>query len=127
MTITAKIAIGIVLLAVLAGAGSAQQNNAATHQHSPSSTSNACYQRLADSMQHMHEAMAAVKPASPTSTDSDFVRLMLPHHEAAVEMAKVELECGNDPQMKRLAQEIITDQQSEIQLMQLWLRRHTGK
>jgi uncharacterized protein (DUF305 family) len=35
-------------------------------------------------------------------------------------MAKVELLDGNDPQMRRLAQEIITDQESEIQLMRLW-------
>jgi uncharacterized protein (DUF305 family) len=49
--------------------------------------------------------------------------LMLPHHEAAVDMAKTELLFGNDPQMRRLAQEIITDQESEIQLMQLWLDR----
>jgi uncharacterized protein (DUF305 family) len=48
---------------------------------------------------------------------------MLPHHEAAVEMAKAELLHGNDAQMLRLAQEIITDQESEIQLMQLWLGR----
>jgi uncharacterized protein (DUF305 family) len=38
-------------------------------------------------------------------------------------MARTELLYGNDPQMRRLAQEIITDQESEIQLMQLWLSR----
>lgn len=54
----------------------------------------------------------------------DFVRLMLPHHLAAIEMAKAQLLYGKDAQMRRLAQEIITDQQSEIQLMQLWLKQH---
>jgi uncharacterized protein (DUF305 family) len=39
-------------------------------------------------------------------------------------MAKVELIHGQDPQMRRLAQEIIADQESEIELMQLWLRRN---
>jgi uncharacterized protein (DUF305 family) len=39
-------------------------------------------------------------------------------------MAKTQLLYGNDPQMRRLAQEILIDQQSEIQLMQLWLQRH---
>ena len=39
-------------------------------------------------------------------------------------MAKALLLYGKDPQMRRLAQEIITDQESEIQLMQLWLKRH---
>lgn len=74
---------------------------------------------LMKSMQTMHAAMAAAQPSG--NDDVDFVRLMLPHHQAAVDMAKTELLHGTDPQMRRLAQEIITDQQSEIQLMQLWL------
>ena len=73
-------------------------------------------------MEKMHAAMAAVEPS--VSSDVNFVRLMLPHHEAAIEMAKTQLLYGKDPQMRRLAQEIITDQQSEIQLMQLWLKQH---
>jgi uncharacterized protein (DUF305 family) len=39
-------------------------------------------------------------------------------------MAKTELLYGKNPQMRRLAQEIVTDQQSEIELMQLWLKQH---
>jgi hypothetical protein len=50
--------------------------------------------------------------------DADVVRLMLPHHQAAVDMARVLRLYGNDPQMCRLAQEILADQQPEIQLMQ---------
>jgi uncharacterized protein (DUF305 family) len=49
---------------------------------------------------------------------------MLPHHQAAIDMARVELTQGKDPQMRRLAQEIIVDQQSEIDLMHLWLKQH---
>ena len=56
--------------------------------------------------------------------DNDFVQVMLPHHQAAIDMAKSELIYGNDPQIRRLAQEIITDQQSEIQLMRLWVKQH---
>ena len=66
-------------------------------------------------------------------SDVDFVRLMLPHHQAAIDMAKTQLFMaktqllhGKDPQMRRLAQEIITDQQSEIVLMQLWLKQHNA-
>ena len=55
--------------------------------------------------------------------DIDFVRLMQPHHQAAIDMAKTELIYGKDPQMRRLAQEIITDQQLEIELMQRWLNK----
>jgi len=76
---------------------------------------------LMKSVQTMHAAMETAKATG--NDDEDFVNLMLPHHEAAVEMAKAELLHGNDPQMRRLAQEIITDQESEIQLMKLWLGR----
>jgi len=56
--------------------------------------------------------------------DHDFVTMMIPHHQGAIDMAKALLLYGKDPQMRRLAQEIITDQESEIQLMQLWLKQH---
>ena len=49
---------------------------------------------------------------------------MLPHHKAAIDMAKTELLYGKDSQMLRLAQEIVTDQQSEMELMQLWTKQH---
>jgi len=73
-------------------------------------------------MHVMHAAMASVRPSG--DNDADFVRLMLPHHQAAIDMAKTQLAYGQDAQMRRLAQEIITDQQSEIELMHLWLRQH---
>ncbi len=71
--------------------------------------------------QKMHVAMASVAPSG--KSDVDFVKLMLPHHQAAIDMAKTQLLYGKDPQVRRLAQEIITDQQSEIELMQLWLKQ----
>lgn len=80
---------------------------------------------LNDGIQKMHVAMASVK--SSGDSDTDFVRLMLPHHQAAIDMAKTQLIYGKDPQMRRLAQEIITDQQSEIELMQLWLKQHESQ
>jgi uncharacterized protein (DUF305 family) len=72
-------------------------------------------------MDKMHMAMEAVKRSG--DSDVDFVRLMLPHHQAAIDMAKTQLLHGRDPQMRRLAQEIITDQQLEIELMQRWLKQ----
>ncbi len=77
------------------------------------------------SMEKMHMAMGGIKPSG--QSDTDFVRLMLPHHQAAIDMAKTQLLHGSDPQMRRLAQEIIADQQSEIELMQLWLDQHESK
>src|SRR5262249_24412220 len=79
------------------------------------------WSELVLSMEKMHRAMASVEASS--DSDVDFVRMMLPHHQAAIDMAKTQLLYGQDPQMRRLAQEIITDQQSEIVLMQRWLEQ----
>jgi len=74
-----------------------------------------------ESMRRMHAVMSSAVPSA--DVDMDFVTLMLPHHQAAIDMARVELISGKDPQIRRLAEEIVTDQQSEIQLMQLWQRQ----
>jgi uncharacterized protein (DUF305 family) len=76
---------------------------------------------LMTGMKTMDVAMGSVKRSG--DSDVDFVKLMLPHHQAAIDMAKTQLLHGKDPQMRRLALEIITDQQSEIVLMQLWLKQ----
>ena len=78
--------------------------------------------QLTESMTRMHAAMSSTRPSA--DADTDFVALMLPHHQAAIDMARVELTFGNDPQLRRLAQEIVTDQASEIQLMKLWQKQH---
>lgn len=83
---------------------------------------NAQWAEFGNAMHTMHASMAAVHPSG--DGDVDFVHLMLPHHQAAIDMAKLQLLQGKDPQMRRLAQEIITDQQSEIELMRLWLKQH---
>jgi YVTN family beta-propeller protein len=49
--------------------------------------------------------------------------MMIPHHQAAMEVAKVELQYGTDRVMRRLAQEIVADQQSEINAVHLWLTK----
>ncbi len=97
-------------------------------QHHPSmhmgdeAAAGSAWSELSSSMEKMHAAMTLVKPTG--ESDVDFVRLMLPHHQAAIDMAKTQLLFGKDPQMRRLAQEIITDQQSEIELMKVWLKQH---
>jgi len=50
-------------------------------------------------------------------TDRDFARMMIPHHQGAIDMALAELRYGKDERLKRLAQEIIVEQQQEITVM----------
>jgi len=77
---------------------------------------------LAQSMTAMHAAMHDVSLIG--RADADFARMMIPHHQGAVEMAKVELQFGADPILQRLAQEIIVTQQSEIDVMKLALKKY---
>jgi len=95
---------------------------AESSDHDSRLTSNPDWSELIASMDKMHMAMSGV--ARSGNSDVDFVRLMFPHHQAAIDMAKTQLLYGKDPQMRRLAQEIITDQQLEIELMQRWLQQH---
>jgi uncharacterized protein (DUF305 family) len=96
-----------------------------SHSHTPQTPAEPEWSELVGSMNKMHAAIAAVGHSG--NGDVDFVRLMLPHHQAAIDMARTQLMYGRDPQMRRLAEEIITDQQSEIELMQLWLKQYQPK
>ena len=53
-----------------------------------------------------------IKPSD--NVDRDFVAMMVPHHQGAVDMAKAELEYGHNEQLRRLAREIVANQQREI-------------
>jgi uncharacterized protein (DUF305 family) len=70
---------------------------------------------LDKSMERMHAEMQKVRYSG--NADADFASLMVPHHQGAVKMAEVELQFGSDPRLRRLAQEIILTQQSEIDVM----------
>jgi uncharacterized protein (DUF305 family) len=67
-------------------------------------------------MQHMMDGMQA---APSGDVDRDFTAMMIPHHQGAIDMAVAELRYGRNPQLKRIAQEIIVDQQQEIAAMKL--------
>jgi uncharacterized protein (DUF305 family) len=75
---------------------------------------------LDKSMERMHVEMQKVHYSG--NADADFASLMVPHHQGAVQMAEVELQFGSDPRLRRLAQEIILTQQSEIDVMRSVIR-----
>jgi uncharacterized protein (DUF305 family) len=100
---------------VMATFGSAHDRPAATPE-SPSPF----YAEMATADTTMHRDMT-IAPSG--DLDRDFLRMMMPHHQGAIDMAKAELIYGKDQVMRRLAQEIIVDQQSEIDAMQLWLTK----
>jgi uncharacterized protein (DUF305 family) len=68
----------------------------------------------------MHEDMGKVEYSG--DADIDFVRAMIPHHQAAVDMAKLVVVHGKDTEIKALAEEIIASQEKEIDLMEAWLK-----
>jgi uncharacterized protein (DUF305 family) len=70
----------------------------------------------------MHRMDTAMSTAPMTgSPDEDFMRMMIPHHQGAIDMAQIELRYGADVRVKRLAEEIVVTQQAEIDLMRFYL------
>ena len=91
-----------------------------THAHH-APASNDLY---APSRDAMHKDMN-VAPSG--NADVDFVKNMIPHHEGAVAMAKVQLEHGKDPELRKLAEDIIKAQDKEIAQMKDWLKKNEKK
>jgi uncharacterized protein (DUF305 family) len=58
------------------------------------------------------------------NSDVDFVQGMIPHHQGAIDMAKVQLQHGKSPELRKMAQKIISDQEKEIAEMQAWLKKN---
>ena len=67
----------------------------------------------------MSKMMAAMHVKPTGDIDRDFVALMVPHHQGAIEMAQAELRYGHNEQLRRIAQEIIVEQTQEIAVMRL--------
>lgn len=77
------------------------------------------YMQAMRSMDHSMQSMQATGDA-----DKDFVMMMIPHHQAAIDMAKVELQYGKDPLLQEMARKIIKAQDDEITEMKAWQTKH---
>lgn len=80
------------------------------------------HQAFSEGMMAMHPAMMAGLKAE--DVDVAFVCGMIPHHQGAIDMARVELEYGDDPRAKEMARKIIEAQEQEIAEMTAWLEEH---
>jgi uncharacterized protein (DUF305 family) len=99
----------------------AQQTQSGHAQHGassmPASASSKAYQAANDKMhQDMNIRMTG-------DADVDFVQGMIPHHQGAVDMAKIVLQYGADPDIKKMAQDIIAAQDKEIAMFRAWLAK----
>ena len=117
----------ITLSAIIAISNYAQANEQPhqAHMNMSMSTDSAMQQELMQGMDQMNQDMMAA--AQYKDPDVAFAAGMLPHHIGAVKMAEVELKYGKDPEMRKLAEDIINAQQAEIEQMQKWLKAHNKK
>jgi uncharacterized protein (DUF305 family) len=95
------------------------QNPVHSHRAAPASAGNSVAAQMNDAMARMHRDMAMPSSGDP---DLDFAAMMIPHHQGAVDMARIELQSGKDPVLRRLAQGIIVEQLQEIDVMRRQLK-----
>jgi uncharacterized protein (DUF305 family) len=105
-----------ILLLILMPGQEAFAHEASGHHKSPSQIvdTDSFDAQMARAMERMDRDMAVPSSGDP---DRDFAAMMIPHHQGAVDMARIQLQFGKDPVLRRLAQGIIVEQLQEIDVM----------
>jgi len=101
------------------GATPAAQQHTHSGSRSPAAATDNATDFLAANHAAMNKMMTDMTVAPTGDIDRDFVAMMVPHHQGAIDMALTILRFGKSEQLKRLAQEIIVTQQQEIAAMKL--------
>jgi uncharacterized protein (DUF305 family) len=121
------------MLALCLAAGAQAQDMHRHHGQAPA-TAPAAFVASSDRPfpQLMNDAMAIMDRGmrdAPMNGEPghDFVTMMLPHHQGAVDMARAVLLNTKDPELRNLALGIIAEQQNEINVMRAWLARHPDR
>ena len=112
--------LALMLSASVVGPALAQSHHGDTSSGSPESGFAA---QMMQAMERMDAGMMAAKPTG--NPDRDFAAMMIPHHQGAIAMARVELKYGKDPENRKLAEEIIKAQEGEVAGMLAWLEKHS--
>ena len=118
---TTAMLLGTVMLLVSLGATSALAQDATATAASAAAAEADEAPFLAENGTAMDKMMAGMEIKPSGDVDADFSAMMIPHHQGAIDMALAELRYGKNEQLRRIAQEIIVDQQQEIAAMRLAL------
>ena len=88
-------------------------------------TMSANHQEMMQSMERMNRDMMGAPMID--DPDRDLANMMIPHHQGAIDMARIYLRDGKDPEIRRMAEKVITDQEREIAEFQAWLAKNPAK
>ncbi len=116
-----SVAVASILVGTSALPVIAQDSHSSMHHSSESM--NGASKAYMEAMEKMDQEMGTMEMSNEPGVD--FVRMMIPHHQSAIDMAKAYLESGeDDPELIQLSNEIIEAQEKEIAILKSWLKKH---